>query len=170
MTLRRQSVRERGSALIEFALLGIPVIFVFTSVMTVALDMWQYASLAYSTETTARYIVMHGRTCSQNGNSCTLTVGNIASFFDAQGVSLDPAAVNMTLKSAISTTTCNPLTSCSGNATQFPNSTENGLNFDVTVTATYAVSSPIAMFWPGASAVGAGNFTLMAKSRQRIIF
>jgi hypothetical protein len=138
--------------------------------MCVALDMWQFDNLAFGAQTTARYITMHGRSCVQDGSSCIVTVGDIASYFTAHTIALDPSKTNLTLKSASATTDCHPVNVCNGNANQFPNSTDNGVNFDVTVTAYYAVANPISMFWPGASTVGASTFNLFATSRQRIVF
>jgi len=37
---------RRGSALLEFTLVGIPMIFISTSVMSASLDMWQFHNLA----------------------------------------------------------------------------------------------------------------------------
>ena len=54
--LRRQ--RRRGSALLEFTLVGIPILFLSTSVISASLDMWQFHNLAYGTQMTARYVAM----------------------------------------------------------------------------------------------------------------
>jgi hypothetical protein len=106
----------------------------------------------------------------QDSSTCTVTVGDIASYFAAHAIALDPSKTNLTLKSATATTNCNPLNSCSGNAVQFPSSTDNGINFDVTLTASYSVTNPVAMFWPTGSAAAPSTFNLFAMSRQRILY
>ena len=156
--------------MIEFTLVGVPMICTITSIIMTAIAMWQFESLAFGTQITARYIVMHGRTCTQDGNSCTVTVSDIAAYFARQTIALDPSQTNLTLKSATATRNCSPLNSCTGDTTQFPSAVDNGVNFDVTVKATYGVTNPLAMFWPGTTGVGSGNFNLMATSRQRIVF
>lgn len=162
--------KRRGSSLLEFTLVGIPVIFISISVVSASLNMWQFHNLAYGTQMTARYVAMHGRTCTQNGNSCTVTVGDIASYFQGQSLALDSSKLNVKLQSVSQTINCNPLNTCSSSATMFPNATDNGVKFDIVVTATYPITNPMAMFWPGAGTVSAGTFNLFATSRQMIVF
>src|SRR5690348_5429965 len=125
--------RRQGQAFIEFVLVGIPVILLAISVVTVSIDMWQYDDLAYGVQATARYVAMHGRTCIQDSSSCTLAVSDITSYLTSRTLALDPAKAQLTLKGATSTTVCNPVSSCSANSSQFPSSSDNGPNFDITV-------------------------------------
>lgn len=167
---KRTQKKRRGSALLEFTLIGIPVIFISTSVMSASLDMWQFHNLAYGTQMTARYVAMHGRTCTQNGNACTMTVGNVASYFEGQALALDASKLNVKLQSLSETINCNPLDTCNSSATVFPNSSDNGVKFDIVVTATYPMTNPIALFWPGVGSVTPSTFNLFATSRQMIVF
>src|ERR1700693_1857783 len=96
MKLCRNSSRA-GSSLVEFTILGIPMMFITISVVAISIDMWQFQSLAYATEMTARYVSVHGATCAQGGNTCTITAGNVAAFFAANAIALDPGPVNVTL-------------------------------------------------------------------------
>jgi Flp pilus assembly protein TadG len=162
--------RERGSTLIEFSLVGVPLMLVACSVMAMALSMWQFHTLEFATQMTTRYIAMHGRTCVQDSSTCIVTVGDIASYFAAHAIALDPAKTNLTLKSATATTNCNPLSSCNGNASPFPNSNDNGINFDITLTASYSMMNPVAMFRPSGSAATPSTLKLFAMSRQRILY
>jgi len=68
----RTNRKRAGSALIEFTLIGISGIFITISIATVALDMWEYYSLAYATEVTSRYAGLHGSNCATTPNSCTV--------------------------------------------------------------------------------------------------
>ena len=162
--------RRKGQSLIEFSLIGIPLIFMITCVMTVAIDMWQYDNLVYSAQSTARYVAMHGRSCIQDATSCTLTVANVVSYFSSHALALDSSKANVTLQSASSSTVCNPLSSCAANTSQFPPASDNGVNFDVAVKVTYPVTNPIALFWPGSGTVRSSVFNLFGMSRQRIVF
>lgn len=161
---------RRGSTLIEFTLVGIPLIFIITSAMMVALAMWQFENLEYGSQSTARFVAMHGRLCAQNGTSCTTTVDDVAKFFATQTMALDPSKTQLTLTAATAATVCNPLNTCNGNLAQFPDSAHNGINFDVTVAATYPVVNPLGIFWPGNSGLGAATINLYGQSRQRIVF
>ena len=145
------------------------MLFVTISVVEVSIDMWQYQSLAYATEMTARYASMHGATCSQNGNTCTITVGNVATFFASQAMSLNTGSVSVTLTDGGGSTTCNPVNTCNSTSTQFPSSSHNSVGSDVTITATYTLKNPFAMYWPPNSD-WAHDYLTGAKSRQRIMF
>lgn len=162
--------RRRGSSLLEFTLLGIPVIFLFTSVITCSIDMWQFYTLSYATEIVSRYAGMHGATCAANGNTCTITVGTLATYFEGQSIALDPSKISLKLTDGSGTTTCNPITTCTSSSAQFPAAAYNTVGLNVTVAATYAVINPIAMFWPGSAGVNGGNFTLGATSLQEILY
>ena len=162
--------RRRGSSLLEFTMLGIPVIFLVTSVITCSVDMWQFYTLAYAVDVTARYAVVHGATCSQNGNTCTITRANMVTFFEGQSPALDTSKVNVTLTDGSGSTNCNPVTSCAASNAQFPASANNSVGSDVTIKATYPLINPIAMFWYGSGGVRAGSFTVGATSTQRILF
>ena len=159
----------RGNALIEFTLLGIPIIFITISIVCVSLDMWQYHNLAYATDLTARRITLHGATCSANGNSCTITVASVASYFASQALALDQSQVNITLTDGSGPTTCIVGITCSSNLAQFPGASYNSVGSDVTVKATYILKDPLAMYWPP-NRDAASDFTVAATSRQRIIF
>jgi Flp pilus assembly protein TadG len=162
-SLRRSS--RRGTALIEFTLTGIPLIFLTVSTVAVALDMWQYSMLTYAVETTARYVTFHGASCTQNGNTCGTTVGNVATFFKKQALGAN-SQVTLTLTDTSGSTTCSsPFTSCMSSVSAFPATTANGVGNDITVQATYAFNNPMAMFWRGNA-----TFNLGVTSTQRIVF
>ena len=160
---------RRGNTLIEFTLLGIPMIFIMVSVVSVSIDMWQFLDLPYCVEETARYVTTHGQGCSQNGSNCLITVGNVAAFFESQTAALDPSQVNVTLTDGSGSTNCNPVSACGASSAQFPNAGYNSPGSDVKVQATYVLKNPIAMFWPP-DKDGSHDFTVGATSRQRIMF
>jgi Flp pilus assembly protein TadG len=161
---------ERGDALIEFVFLGIPVIFITLSIIEVSLAMWQFHSLAYTVAVAARYASTHGVGCTQNGNSCTITVGTIANLLSSQAPALSSSKLDATLSTNGVTTTCNPVSSCFSNSAQYPDSSNNAVGDDVKIVVTYPISNPLPMFWPGAGKTTSSVFTLGATSRQRILF
>jgi Flp pilus assembly protein TadG len=162
--------KRRGFAVLEFTLVALPVIFLTVSIIEASLAMWQYHTMAYAVDLAARYVVVHGRGCTQNGNTCSVTLGNVAHLIAQQSVALDASKLNVTLTTHSGPTTCNPLNTCFTSTTQFPSATDNGVNLDVTIAATYPISNPMPMFWPGAGTSSIGAFTLGATSRQRILF
>jgi hypothetical protein len=133
--------------------------------------MWQYHTMAETVQVAARYVVTHGESCSQNGNSCSITVANIATSMESTGVGLNPANLNVSLIGSQNTVTCNPITSCLNNSTVFPEGTDGAVGNDIQVTASYPMNNPFAIFWPGAANVSAPtNASLGANSIQRIMF
>jgi Flp pilus assembly protein TadG len=171
-TLRRGSALKTlrcGSALLEFTLLGIPVLFLFTSVITCSIDMWQFYTLSYAVEMTSRYAGMHGATCGGT-NTCTINSGAVTSYLVSQAIALDKSLLNVTLTDGSGSTTCNPVTTCTSGTAQFPAAAYNSVGANITVTATYRLVNPIAMLWPGSSGVNAGTFTVGATSTQGIVY
>lgn len=145
------------------------MMFMVISIVTVSIDMWQYYSLSYATENTARYASMHGATCAQGGNSCTITIGNAATYFASQALALDASKVNVTFTDGSGSTPCNPLNSCTSSSSQYPGSSNNAVGSDISVSATYTVTNPIAMFW-APNVTASKDYTVGAKSRQSIVF
>lgn len=162
--------KRRGSLMLEFALVGIPTIFLTVSSIETAMAMWQYHTLEECAAAGARYVITHGADCA---GSCTLTVGNVITKIVSAGVGLDSGKLTVKLVSAStapSGTTYSPASNYMSNATAFPPGTDGTVGDDVTVTVTYQVTNPFVMYWPGAGRVMGSAYTLGATSRQRIIF
>lgn len=157
-----------GNALIEFSLLGIPIIFITIAIVAMGLNMWEFHNLAYATEATARYISMHGVNCQ---STCSLTIQASANFFETQALALDPSVVKVVFTDGSGPTTCNPVNSCSTNTANFPSQSGayNAVGGDITVSATYLLKNPIALYWPP-DRESSGDFTVGAVSKQRILF
>jgi hypothetical protein len=172
--LARRRPARSGQALLEFTLLGIPMLCITTSIMCMALDAWQLWSLSYATDSTARYISMRGATCAENGNSCTITTGQVATYFESQAMALSSGSVNVTLADGSGTTNCNPVSTCNSGSAQFPASSANNVGSDITVKATYQLTNPIFMIWGSINTIWGGvngnNYSVGAKSRVRIQF
>ena len=141
---------ERGSAIVEMTLVGIPMIFILISIFEIARGMWAYDTLAYSVREASRYAIVHGQNCSVTPNSCAITVGDLTKRLRDAGVGLPPDQLNVTLKSLTDNITCNPVSTCFTSNTVFPSSNANGVGNPITISATYKFSSAISMFWPGA--------------------
>ena len=162
--------KRRGNSLIEFSLVGVPLILISVSVLQMSIAMWQFYTLQHAIQTVCRYVTTHSRGCTTNGNNCGLTIGSVATMISGQSLALDSSKLNVSLITASGTQTCNPINTCTNNTTQFPSSTANAVNQDVAITATYTVTEPLALLWPGAGSVRGSNVTLGAKTRQRIAF
>src|ERR1041385_2115914 len=113
--------RQRGAAMVEFTIAGVAALTLMVSTVQIGLGMWNYHTLAYAVHETNRYISTHGRNCSLGGNTCTITVADIANKMINNGVGLPSGSVIMTLTSNSGTVyTCNPVSSCTSDSTQWP--------------------------------------------------
>src|SRR5579862_5160756 len=82
MPLRKPTAR-RGSAILEFTLTGIPLMFIWISIMQVAIGMWQYHSLQYAVKVAGSYVAVHGSDCSTGTNTCSIQIKNAAQVLNA---------------------------------------------------------------------------------------
>jgi Flp pilus assembly protein TadG len=164
--------RQRGNALIEFTLIGIPLIFVLISIFEMARGMWIYHSLQHAVKEGARFAIVHGVNCSTAPNACGKTVGDVARVIQNSGVGLIPNDVTLTFSSETQAFAPCVLSACLTDTTAFPSVEPGNLpGHAVTITGTVRFQSAVAFFWPGA---GRGfsfpAFNLPASARERIQF
>lgn len=164
--------REQGTAVLEFALAGIPLLLMIISIFELCLAMWSYHTLAFAVREGARYAAIKGQGCSYTGNSCGVTVGTIAQQIATAGAGLSPAVLNVTLTSAAGSISCNPLNSCYSNTTAWPpsSSSANVAGSAITVSGTYAVNTSLVFLFIPTGSLKIGNLTLPASSQQLIQF
>ena len=163
---RHHSRGERGAVILEMTLVGIPLIFMLISIFEMSRGMWVYHTLSNAVKQGARYASVHGQDCSNLGNSCQVTVGQIATVIANAAVGLDPNLMQVTMCidcGAPSFVTgveahSGTLATLVSSGTQWPSTPSDGsANADkVYLTVQYPFSSSMAMFWPGSRTV-AGN-------------
>jgi len=159
-----------GQSLVEFTLVGIPIIFVLISTFEISRGMWIYHTLAYSVKVGVRYASVHGINCAHvggNPNDCLITIGQVAQRIQFTGVGLDPAKTSLTFTPGGVTCT---LAACAGNATIWPtnDSVVNAVGQPIRIDITTPFNSAIAMLWPGAKPVSFASGTLGASSQDHI--
>ena len=173
--MSRRKARQRGSSIVEFTLVGIPLIFVLISIFEISRGMWIYHTLAYAVTEGTRYAIVHGENCSLSPNTCSVTVSDVAKKIQYVGVGLLPDQLTLTFTAPAggTATTC-LLQDCLKapyNAQVWPPSGANVPGTDITISAKYPFSSAIAMFWPGAGpSLVFPTFNLPATSTERIQF
>jgi len=169
---------RRGNSLVEFTLVGIPVIFLLISIFEMSRGMWMYHTLAHAVREGVRFTVVRGNDCNLPPNNCAATIGAIATRIRDAAVGLPPAdLINVTFRSPTRTITCATLAACLSSGTYWPASAPGAAADSggqpvtgwVEISAQYRFRSMIAMFWPGASPVTFGTVTLPASSRQTIL-
>ena len=163
---------QRGSVTVEFALVGIPLVFALISTVEMSRGMWMYDTQAHAINEAVRYVVVRGQHCTSSGNTCGATVGQIATHIASVGVGLASANWNVTLysNSGTNNVTCNPLSNCLSNSAAWPPSPDNAVGSYVAISGSYPFNSALAMFWPGVKPVTFGAYNLPAYAKQTIQF
>jgi len=171
---RRFGNERGGTTMIEFILVGIPMIFVLISIFEMGRGMWTYHSLAYAVKEAARYASVHGESCTTAPNSCGVTIGNIATVLKTAGTALIPSQTTVTFTPASGSATTGTLSSLLSNNTAWPPSSPSGTNSIgqlITISAKIPFRSAMSMFWPGTRPQGAvGLVYFPASSTERIQF
>jgi Flp pilus assembly protein TadG len=142
--------RQRGSAMIEFTLVGIPMMFLLISIFEMSRAMWNYHTLAFAVREGTRYAVVHGAGCSTDPrNSCQATVAKVAQQIQNAGIGLDPAELTLTFTSSGNSIKCT-LNTCLRTATNWPEAPKNTPGNAIAISGSLPFQSALAMFWPGA--------------------
>jgi TadE-like protein len=164
--------QTRGNTMLEFTLVGIPLIFVLITTFEMCRGMWAYQTLAYAVKSGVRYSIVHGQDCAEAPNTCTVTISQIADRIKSAGVGLPADLVTLTFTDANGGATSCSLSDCIAtyNTAAWPPSSANAPGQDVRISGIFAFNSTAAMFWPGAGAPHgpAGLFNLSADSREAI--
>jgi Flp pilus assembly protein TadG len=173
MTRRRR--RSGGNSLIEFTLVGIPLIFILISIFGMCWGMWLYHSLTFAAKEGTRYAIVHGVNCSRNGNTYCVTVSNIATVMNNAARGLDPGQMNVTLTpsqgSATTDTLANLMNNSAYSTITWPPTGANAVGQPVKISVMYPFNSAISMFWPGTRPTDArGRIYLPASSTDLIQF
>jgi hypothetical protein len=140
--------RQKGSTILEFVLVGIPIIFILISLFEAARGMWTYTTLSYSVREATRYASVHGSGCG-SPQSCPVKVKDIVTLIQSSGVGLDPATTIATFTPATGSAISGTLSTLSTNATIFPPSTANSPGQNLKITLVYPFRTILAIFWAG---------------------
>lgn len=182
VTTSRERNGECGASIIEFILVGIPLILLLTVVFEICLAMWSYHTLASAVEMGAKYAATKGQDCTYAGNNCTVEIYQIVQSILASGIGIDSNRLDLTFYSFASPSdtsptvvTCNPASSCLSNSTQWPPEapTYKGVPDLSYIDISAHYPAPIfipALLWPGQSFSSIGTVQFSASSRQIIQF
>jgi Flp pilus assembly protein TadG len=177
--------RQSGSTIVEFTLVGIPLIFVLISIFEISRGMWLYETAAHAVREGARYAAVHGNTCNPP-NACAINIGTlnaaggtsflgIAQVIQNAGVGLDPDLLTVTISAGVGAAPLviagpSTLTALLANSVTFSNLSGSGPGEDVVIKGSYEFRSALAMFWPGGGHTSFAVVHLAATSRERIEF
>jgi Flp pilus assembly protein TadG len=164
--------RRKGSTMLEFVLVGIPIIFVLISIFEISRGMWIYHSMAYAVREGARYAAVHGKGCADAPNACQVTIGQITSVIQAAGSGLPAGTTTVTFTPASGSVSSDTMVNQLASTTVWPPSGANAPGKDVQIKMTYPLRTILAVFWVGAGRPlnDSGVFNLGASSTQPIRF
>lgn len=180
--MKHASRGRHGNAIVEFTLVGIPIIFVLISIFEISRGMWVYDTLAHAVKEGVRLAIVNGSSCSQIPTcDATTTVAAVAGRIRESGVGLSPDELEVTLVTLAPTSTgpvvvgtveCKPLSACLTRTDKWPPAGANRVKVNlVSVQGVYPFRSAIAMFWPGAGpGMTFGRVNLPAVSQEVIQF
>jgi hypothetical protein len=185
--------RRRGATTIEFALVGIPIMFILISILEISRGMWMWETMAHAVRQGARFAAVHGDNCVTPPNICGRIMADIGNQIQKAGVGLDPNQFMVTIRIFPHSDGANPVTSdgpqtlaaMESDAQSFsawtfvytPPGAGTSSNVsaaqapnEVVVTGNIPFTSALAMFWPGAKPVNFATMNLSATARERILF
>ena len=187
--MRHRFGSRRGNTVLEFTLVGIPLVFVLISIFEISRGMWMYHTLAHGVKTGVRYAAVHGQNCLTAPNACGATIATIAQVIVSNGAGLVPQGsggpqlqLTFCAPPTQNLETCQagasyPVHTCAGDAclsdnTAWPPAGANRVGFDDTeIVARYPFASAIALVWPGAHTVDVfPTYQLPASARERVEF
>jgi Flp pilus assembly protein TadG len=160
---------RKGSAIVEFALVGIPVIFFMISLFEAARGMWVYHTLAYAVREGTRCAAMHGSGCA-SPNTCQVTIGQITTILKSAGIGLDQATTTATFTPANGSAVSGTLASLASNTTVFPPAAANAPGQVVQISLVYPFRSILSFFWVRPTGRGVQTFNLGASSAETVQF
>lgn len=152
---------------------GIAGVTLLISTVQLGLAMWNYHTLAFAVHETNRYIASHGRSCTTGGNNCAITVGNIANQLKGYAIGLPDTQLSMTLTSQSGTVyTCNPLSSCENDTTQWPPVAhfDNIPGNSTKITGRINLTPAIIALWFGQPGTRISSLSLPSTSNIPIVF
>ncbi len=163
---------RRGSTLIEFTLTGMCLMFIGIAICECGFAMYEYVSMDNAVTIAARYAASHGVGCTQNGNTCQLTMANVATVIANYTPIMSTSSVTVNFTDNSGTTSCTLSTCETYTSTYFP-STSGGANAvgnPVTISLSHTIRNPMPMFWPPNSDADNTGYPVGANSTQLIMF
>jgi len=166
----KRNGKRKGSTLIEFTLVAVPMIFALISAFEIARGMWIYGTIANAVKEGVRFAIVKGSDCSAAPNACSARISDIAARIHNMGPGLLPSEMNVTFTSDSGSISCR-MDSCLTTTTVWPPAGDNAKGQQLQILAKYPFRSAIVMFWPGAGRpVTVGTVNLAASSQEVVQF
>lgn len=161
--------------MVEFALCGIPLIFVWISTVQMALGMWHYHTLQYATKAAGAYMSTHGASYVAAGNAAP-QIQDIAGVLSTAAIGIPASEIQTTFTAYLAdgtTTTTHScrLDNCKTDAAAWPpTGGYNALLNKFEIKTEYQWHNALAMVTPGNGTVNFGAFWFPGYTQQFILF
>ena len=167
MTMQRQRDGRRGSSMVEFALVFLPMFILLCGVFELGRAMWTYHSVSAAVKKAARYTVVRGSSCNSESSSCSPSVADVAETIRDASLGLEAQFFRITLEAGSQTVVCATLSSCLSDSTYWPASPNNAVGRPINIKGEYAFHTFLFSFWPGANQT---SVTFRSESSEVIQF
>ena len=164
----RSHPSRRGSAMLEFILCGIPMMFVWISIIQMSIGMWRYHTLQYAVKAAGAFIAHRGSSWVNAGHAQP-TLADAANVLAGSAIGIPPSAVSVTWQSGSTSITCQ-LNTCQTDTTTWPPIATSYIGSDFTIHADYVFNNAIAFYSPGGTPMQFGAPHLPGYTHQFILF
>ncbi len=172
-----QGKARRGSTIIEFGLAGIVLIFVWISIVQMAIGMWRYSTLQYATKLAGSFSAVRGAGCYLPGSDCAIQIKHAAHIIQVNAPGLDSALTNVVFSAVspsdhstvLASHSCR-LDSCLTDITAWPLSSHNARGQELRIDVDYLYNSGIVMWAPGAGGTVFGSVHLPGHTQQVVMY
>jgi Flp pilus assembly protein TadG len=158
---------DRGSSVIEMALVLVPLLFMLLSTLEMARCLWTYHTLAMAIKRGARFSAVHGARAVEAAAVNQKTIADVIQVIRYSGVGLEPGRMRLTFTAGDVSSVCETAVACASNSASWPAAPGNVPGLAITIECRYAFQSVLSFLWPGQTA---NSFTLLARSREIIQF
>jgi hypothetical protein len=149
------------------------MIFIWISIVQMALGMWHYEVLQYATKRAGNYVAHHGSFYIAAGNSATKIqdAANVL-YTSALGIPSNKITVTWTATPSVGSTTTVTclLSACKTNTTTWPPTAASFPGSVITIKTDYVYQSALRMFVPGKGTVRFSPPNLPGYTRRVVLF
>src|SRR5687767_1539607 len=160
--MNKRRTRQSGSAMVEFALIGIPLMFTLLITFELSRAMWAYHTVAYAVKEGVRFAAVHGNDCALVPNNCLVTRAQIAARINNAALGLIRDDLQIAFGAA---GTFGAINSYAADTARFPTAGAGVRFLPVEIRAAYTFHSPLGRLL---TAGGPGTYVFPANSRELV--
>jgi Flp pilus assembly protein TadG len=168
--------QQRGGAMVEFTLTGIPLIFIMISIVQMSIGMWHYHTLQYAVKEAGAYLSIHGSSTGYcKANACQIQ--NVAAVLKTDAIGIPASSINVTFTPVSSadhatsgTAYSCRLDNCVSDSTTWPIAGFNSIGSEFEIKALYQWNNALAMVAPGGGTVRFNSYWFPGYTHQIIMY